>query len=119
MGLYRYITEEETKQLKSINSNKELNSLFQEALKYHPKLLLEESYFYKRKKDYTGWLLRKREKQFSYRLYRESRGFDGDAYQAQYLFEGGITAKSITTYLYGVINGGMAVERKYNEVTNG
>lgn len=110
--MYTYVTEDDIKRMKQINSNKELNELFQEALEIHSQLLIEEHYYYKKVKGYKGWLLGKKEKDFSYTLFFESPGYDGSAYQARYIMAAGNNPSSISTYLYGIINGGNAVKER-------
>lgn len=106
MGLFIYISEEETKRLKTV-SDPELNELFQEALSVDSSLLIDEKEFMK-----TGWFGRhKYDKRYT--LYHESRAHDGSAYQAQQVFGISSTKLSAMTYLFGIINGAFANEKKY------
>lgn len=112
MGLYIYITEEETKRLKTV-SDPELNELFQEALQADESLLIEEDYRRIKKKGYKGWLMGEKEKTFDYTVYHESRAHDGSAYQAQQVYGISSTKLSAMTYLFGIINGAFANEKKH------
>ena len=110
MGMYMYISEEETKRMKEVIQDEEVNELLQEALQYNDTLLIEANYFYRKKEGYKGWLLGKKEKDFEYQVYHESRAFDGTAYQARYqLF--GSSKRQVMNYLYGIINGGTGMLR--------
>lgn len=109
--MYRFITEEETKKLKTI-SDTELNTLFQEALQFDDTLLIEESQVVAK----GGWFSKTRFKQI-YTVYHESRAFDGSAYQARYMsFATGVDRKILSAYLFGIINGGIKARK---EVQNG
>lgn len=105
-----YISEEETKRMKEVPQDEEVNELLQEALQYNDTLLIEANYFYIKKKGYKGWLLGKKEKDFEYQVYHESRAFDGAAYQAKYQLCG-TTKREVMNYLHGIINGGIGMLR--------
>ena len=102
MGLYRFITDEETRRMKYINSCEELNKLFQECLKYYEDLLIEEEYYYEKHK---WWVFNgKKLKKFKYTLYEEVKAFDKTPYQAKYIFGIGNDLESVQIYLNGVLD---------------
>lgn len=92
--------------MKSV-SDKELNELLQQALKYDDTLLIDEEIVYVKK----GWFS-KVTQETKHKLFHESRSVDGKPYQAQYMLgvDGGVL--QITAYLMGIINGGEAMKRK-------
>lgn len=116
MGMYIYVTKEDVKRMKTIIGDAELNELFQEALEYNNYLLIEENYYYRRKKGYRGWLLGEKVKAFEYRLSFEFPALDGSPYQAQYITACGNDRKSVITYLYGIINGGLGRLRQQTKL---
>lgn len=102
MGMYIYVTEEQTQEMKKVNDSY-LNELLQEALLHDNTILLEENYYYVKSK---WWLFnRKRKKKFRYTIYHESRASDGSAYQAQYMLCAGNEKRMVFAYLFGIING--------------
>lgn len=109
MGMYMYVTEDDIKRMKRVDSDKDINELLKEALEYNGSLLIEESYNYREKKGYRGWLLGEKEKYFRYQVYFESPAHDGSPYQAQYVTTCNQSKTSVITYLFGIINGGLGV----------
>ena len=118
MGMYIYVTSDDIKKMKTINSNKELNEELQEALKIDPSLLIGEISYYKKKKGHKGWLLGEKEKHFRYTLYHESPAFDGTPYQAVHMFSASKDLSTIFSYLFGIINGGNVVHKMYEQNKN-
>lgn len=115
MGMYRYVTEEEVKRMKTVSGDIGIDTLLQEALQYNQDLLVEENFRYYNKKGYRGWLLGEREKKFYYQVYFESPAYDGSAYQAMYVTSVGSARESVVTYLFGIINGGLGVLKRQQE----
>lgn len=111
MGIYIFITEEETRRLKSV-SDKELNDVFQEALAFNDTILIEEN----TRLVHEGWISRKRVTKTTYTVYHESRSHDGSAYQARYQTCGSGDASIVFAYLFGIINGGLAVRKEATNV---
>ena len=99
MGMYMYVSNED-RILKRKVSDKELNEEFQEALKYDPSLMIEES----QRVIKNGWFGKKEAFTF-YQLYHETPAFDGTAYQARYQMSGSGKKHIVTAYLHGLING--------------
>ena len=115
MGMYIYVTDNDVKRMKTVNSNKELNEQLQEALQVDSSLLIKETTYYTRKKGYKGWLLGEKEKNYRYTLYHESPAFDGSPYQALHMFCANDDLKTMFAYLFGIINGGSAMKLKLKE----
>lgn len=113
--MYIYVTKEDVKRMKTINSNENLNELLQEALQVDKTILIEEQYYYTIKKGYKGFLFGKKEKNFRYTLYHESPAHDGSAYQALHMFCANKDLSTIFAYLYGIINGGSAISNQRQE----
>lgn len=109
--MYRFITEAETRRLKSV-SDKELNEVFQDALEIDDTILIEENTILV----HHGLFSRKRISKTTYTVYHESRAYDGSAYQARYQTCASGDASIVFAYLFGIINGGLAVRK---EATNG
>lgn len=108
MGMYRYITAEETAKMKQV-SDPELNELLQEALEIFDALLIEEV-LHKLKRN---WLFRSVPKtEYIYNIYIESNAHDGSPYQAMYIYSRVKDKKTVSAYLYGIITGGHALSRK-------
>lgn len=105
--MYRFITEEETRRLKSV-SDKELNEVFQYALKFNDTILIEEN----TRLVHEGWFSRKRVAKTTYSVYHESRAHDGSAYQARYQNCASGDASIVFAYLFGIINGGLSVRKE-------
>src|SRR6478736_4352760 len=105
MGLYIYITELDRRNYKTIPEDKYLNEELQEALKYDSRLLVS-SY-----KEITKHWFKKDTVKTIYTVYH-----DVDAnrapYQACEQFSGSGDKRTVLAYLHGIINGGLAAERK-------
>lgn len=109
--MYRFITEEETRRLKSV-SDKELNDVFQDALGFDDTILIEEN---TRVIQHSNWFsnpARKRRTKTTYTVYHESRAHDGSAYQARYQTCASGDASIVFAYLFGIINGGLSVRKE-------
>ena len=106
MGAYMYVSNEDRISKRKV-SDKELNEEFQEALKYDPSLMIEES-----QRVIKKGLFGKKEVFTSYQLYHEQPAFDGTAYQARYQMSGSGKKHIVTAYLHGLING--CVHREMN-----
>lgn len=104
--MYRFITEEETRRLKSV-SDKELNDVLQDALGFDDTILIEENTWLVQR----GWFSRKRVAKTTYTVYHESRAHDGSAYQARYQTCASGDASIVFAYLFGIINGGLSVRK--------
>lgn len=112
MGLYRYITEEEIRQLKTVK-DETLNEILQEALKYDDSLLVEEQICLVQKA--KVFPPRKEIKGTIYTVYHESPSFDGSAYQAQYMsFATNVDRNIVAVYLFGIINCGLKARKDSN-----
>lgn len=110
MGMYIFISEEDRKRMKRVDSDQELNELFQEALQYRPDLLISEYCYYKTVGNIFN---RKKVKDFEYRLFVEENSYDGSAYQARYM-SCAQSKETVIPFLYGVINAGLWVEKQKN-----
>lgn len=106
MGQYIYITQSQTKEMKTVLGNKRLNKLLQEALEYHDGLMIEETVIQVKAKWYS--INRKTRDEATYTLYHEERAHNGDPYQAQYILsETGEYPEKIASYLCGIIDAGL------------
>lgn len=98
MGAYIYITENDRIDMRKV-ADTDLDTEFQEALKYDPSLMISEYTRLVRKglfkKDYVK----------SYSIYHESPAFDGSTYQARLQGSACGTKEIVITYLHGIING--------------
>jgi hypothetical protein len=111
MGMYMFINESERKRMKTIE-DKEINEVFQEALKYCPSLLIQQNNTLKRVKRF---LSSKIVESASFTVYHDEPAYDGSAYQARYQICGSGDRSIVFAYLYGIINGGLAEQRKLNQ----
>ena len=100
MGLYMYISKEDTVRMRNV-SNAELNEDLQEALKYDPSIMIEET----NTESYTGFLRRRLVIKTSYIVYHEYPAHDGSLYQARLQSSASGDHRTIRAYLHGVING--------------
>lgn len=103
--MYMFITKWDRERYSKVDDNPELDELFQEARKYDNSLLITrndifEKHFWKRNTVRRG-----------YQIYHETHPNE-EPYQAQYQFSGSGEERVVVAYLYGVINGAMAAERK-------
>lgn len=112
MGMYIYVTADDIKRMKEVNSDKQLNDLFQEALQVDSSLLIDETNYYTPKRGYKGWLLGQKEENFRYTIYQESPSFDGSPYQALHMYSTSKNSQALFNYLVGIINGGSAMKLK-------
>lgn len=94
-----YVSEQDRTEKRKV-SDKEVDESFQEALKYDPSLMIEESHVFKKT------LFGKRAISF-FHLYHETPAYDGSAYQARYQISGSGERKTVLAYLHGIINGCM------------
>jgi len=98
MGMYMYVSEHDRTTKRKVE-DREVNNLFQEALKYDPSLMIEQSTQVIKK----GWF--KKESVLFFQLYHETPAHDGSAYQARYQISGSGDKRILTAYLHGIING--------------
>lgn len=105
-----YISEEETKRMKRVYEDEEIDKLLQEALIYNDTLLIDADIIFRKERGYKGWLLGYEQYHYRYQVYHESRAHDGSPYQARYQLCG-TTKREVMNYLYGIINGGIGMLR--------
>jgi hypothetical protein len=103
MGLYMFINEQDRSRLRKV-SDPSLNEEFQEALKYHPLLMIEE-YPVRRKRTFWSKWFKRPEPEMHYQLYHETPSWDGSPYQARYQISASGKKKTVIAYLHGIING--------------
>lgn len=100
MGLFMYVTEQD-RVLKRKVSDKIINEVFQEAVKFCPSLMIEEHKRFKKK----FWKNEFKETKIWWNVYHEAPAFDGSAYQAEFQFSGSGSREIVVAYLHGIING--------------
>lgn len=105
MGMYMFITKWDRKRLSKVDDNPELDEVFQEARTYDNSLLIArhdvfEKHFWK--PDTV---------RATYQIWHETHPNE-EPYQAQYQFSASGEERTVTAYLYGIINGALAAERK-------
>lgn len=105
MGLYTYINENDYKNWSKV-SHEELNELFQEARELDDSLLISERSWVEK-----SWFKKSCEVT-AYTVFHNSPAADGSLYQARQMLGVGSSIQSVTTYLYGIINGALSVKRK-------
>lgn len=107
MGLYIFITEQDRTAKRQIE-DKEVNTEFQEALKYDSSLMIEQ---YKIRLK-TGFL--RYEEKTLFNIYHESPALDGSPYQARFQHSASGKKSSVIAYLHGIINGALASIKNNN-----
>lgn len=108
MKQYKYISKEDILELKTVNSNSNLDKLLQTALSFDKTILIEEEYYYIKHK---WWIFNgKKMKRFRYTLYHESRSEEG--VYARYISAAGHDVRTISAYLFGIINGCLNKEKE-------
>ncbi len=105
MGLYMFVNDQDRVTKRKV-SDSDLNEIFQEALQYDPLLMIEED----RRVTRSFW--GKRTEYLSYWIYHETPAHDGSAYQARLQMSASGSKPIVVAYLYGIINGALAVNRK-------
>lgn len=105
MGLYIFVNNEDRVTKRRVSDN-DLNEIFQEALQYAPFLIIEEQRRVRR--SFFG----KRTEYISYSVYHETPAHDGSVYQARLQMSASGSKPIVVAYLYGIINGALAVNRK-------
>lgn len=96
--MYMYVSEQDRTTKRKVE-DKEVNEEFQEALKYDPSLMIEQSNRVLKK----GWF--KKESVSFFQIYHEAPATDGTAYQARYQLSGSGEKRIVVAYLHGIING--------------
>lgn len=105
MGMYMFVTKWDRERFSKVDNNPELDEIFQEARQYDNSLLIStydifERHFWKRNTVRTA-----------YQIYHETHPNE-EPYQAQYQLSASGEERAIVAYLYGIINGALAAERK-------
>ena len=98
MGMYMFVSEEDRITKRKV-SDPHVNEEFQEALKYHPLLMIEEKEHLKKS------LFGRTEVEVTYQIYHETPAWDGLPYQARYQISGSGPKAIVIAYLHGIING--------------
>jgi len=98
MGMYIHVSEQDRIAKRQVE-DKDVDVEFQEALKYDPSLMIEQSNRIMKK----GWF--KKEVVPFFQIYHETPAHDGSAYQARYQFSGSGDKRIVTAYLHGIVNG--------------
>lgn len=111
MGLYIFVDDKDRITKRKVTDS-DLNEDFQEALKYDPSLMIEETIT----KTERGWVKKKVIIKTRYTVYHECPSHDGSAYQARMQMSGSGEKNIVTAYLHGIING--AVNSKSKPLTN-
>lgn len=98
--MYMYVSAEDRITKRKVE-DKEVNTEFQEALKYCPSLMIEEHTAPKRVK--SGFFYKTVSVTF-FQIYHETPAHDGTAYQARYQNSGSGDKRIVIAYLHGIIN---------------
>lgn len=98
MGMYMYVSEQDRTTKRKVE-DMQINAEFQEALKYDPSLMIEQSNQVIKKG------LFKKEIVPFFQIYHETPAHDGSAYQARYQISGSGDKRIVIAYLHGIING--------------
>jgi len=96
--MYMYLTENDRVRLKTISFDEELNTEFQEALKYDKSLLIS-SY-----DCFTKSFWRPTTVETKYQIYHDCSP-EESPYQARYQMSGSGKREIVIAYLHGIING--------------
>jgi hypothetical protein len=99
MGLYIYINAEDSIRMRKV-TDKNLNNLFQEALKYDPSIMISEHVQTRR----VG-VRRKTEAYSTYSVFHEMSPFKGLPFEARLQSSASGDASVVVAYLHGIING--------------
>jgi len=105
MGIYAYLTEQDLIEMRKVK-DEQLQELFNEALSHDKSLMISEQLHWVKK----GWF-KKHELVARYSIYHECFLKDGTRlHQARQQLSATGSKELIITYLFGIINGALAVK---------